>query len=333
MLQRLQKLRSAGVLSINNRNANYVLRYNDRRKYPLVDDKLKTKQLALEHDIQVPGLLTYMDSESQANTADKILEPYQDFVVKPAQGAGGDGILVIQATHNGRYIKTNGLAVNTQQMQHHCSNILAGLFSLGGHRDVVLVEERIRPSTVFEQIAYQGVPDIRVIVFCGFPIMAMLRLPTRQSQGKANLHQGAIGAGVDITSGVTSQGVWFNDLTSTHPDTGNPLSGMQLPFWSDILKLSASCYDMTELGYLGVDIVIDDRRGPLMLELNARPGLNIQIANQAGLLARLQKVENQFVNDRGEVSKIDVEQRLEWVRDNFSQPPSEIETKAAEKAL
>ena len=45
------------------------------------------------------------------------------------------------------------------------------------------------------------------------------------------------------------------------------------------------------MGYLGVDIVIDATAGPLMLELNARPGLNIQIANQEGLVHRLRSVE------------------------------------------
>ncbi len=310
-------MRRQGVLSINARNANYVLRYNDRRMYPLVDDKLKTKHLAIEHGVSVPGLITHVDSDSAAKRIAEILSPYSDFVIKPAQGAGGDGIIVIQASHNGRYIKTSGLAITERELQHHCSNILAGLFSLGGHRDVILVEERIRPSTVFEKIAYQGVPDVRVIVFCGFPVMAMLRLPTRQSQGKANLHQGAIGAGVDVVSGVTQQGVWFNDITLTHPDTGNPLSGLQLPFWDDILELSARCYEMTGLGYLGVDIVIDDSRGPLMLELNARPGLNIQIANGVGLLQRLRRIEKDFLPVGKPPAQLDLAQRLAFIRANF----------------
>jgi len=44
---------------------------------------------------------------------------------------------------------------------------------------------------------------------------------------------------------------------------------------------------MTGLGYLGVDIVLDKAYGPMLLELNARPGLAIQVANQAGLRQRL----------------------------------------------
>ena len=39
-----------------------------------------------------------------------------------------------------------------------------------------------------------------------------------------------------------------------------------------------------QLGYVGVDIVLDANYGPMVLEANARPGLNIQIANNQGLL-------------------------------------------------
>ena len=317
MIANWRLLKKRGVMSINNRNANYILKYNDRKKYPLVDDKLRTKKLAIEHGVSVPHLLGHLDSEGQAKSIEKMLSPFDDFVIKPAQGAGGDGILVIKSVHHGRYMKTSGESVSVSEMSHHCSNILAGLFSLGGHRDVILVEERIKSSSVFDKISYQGVPDVRVIVFCGYPVIAMLRLPTRQSQGKANLHQGAIGAGIDIVSGVTTPGVWFNEVSVTHPDTGHELAGLKLPFWDEILELSARCYEMTGLGYLGVDVIIDDRRGPLMLELNARPGLNIQIANQTGLLSRLKPIEEKFINCKNP-QKLSVSDRLSFVAENFS---------------
>jgi D-alanine-D-alanine ligase-like ATP-grasp enzyme len=51
---------------------------------------------------------------------------------------------------------------------------------------------------------------------------------------------------------------------------------------------------MTKLGYLGVDIVLDRDKGPLLLELNARPGLSIQIANGAGLVPRLEVIEAHY---------------------------------------
>lgn len=65
-----------------------------------------------------------------------------------------------------------------------------------------------------------------------------------------------------------------------------------MPHWDKLLKLTAACYDMTGLGYLGVDIVLDEKDGPLILELNGRPGLAIQIANDRGIQPRLELIES-----------------------------------------
>jgi len=113
--------------------------------------------------------------------------------------------------------------------------------------------------------------------------MAMVRLPTRASDGKANLHRGAIGAGIDIKNGVTLKAVFGSRVVEHHPDTGNKVYGIAIPYWEEMLKIAARSLDMTGLRYLGVDLVIDKDKGPLLLELNARPGLAIQLANLSGL--------------------------------------------------
>ncbi len=153
-----------------------------------------------------------------------------------------------------------------------------------------MVEYRVRADPLFDEITYQGVPDLRTIVYRGYPVMAMVRLPTLASDGKANLHQGAVGVGIDIATGVTRGGVLGNEPIAEHPDTDHPLAGIQIPGWRELLELAARCYEITGLGYLGVDVVLDRDLGPLILELNARPGLNIQIANRRGLLERLRRV-------------------------------------------
>ncbi len=144
---------------------------------------------------------------------------------------------------------------------------------------------------MFAAVSYQGVPDIRVIVYRGYPTMAMVRLPTRASDGKANLHQGAVGAGINMSSGVTMNGVLNDEVVDEHPDTGALVAGLEIPHWDFILESSAKAYEVTGLGYLGVDMVIDADRGPLILEMNARPGLNIQIANGTGLRKRISRIE------------------------------------------
>ena len=149
----------------------------------------------------------------------------------------------------------------------------------------------MRFDTAFTELSYQGVPDVRVIVYRGYPAMAMVRLPTRVSEGKANLHQGAVGAGVDMRTGRTLNGVWQNLVVDEHPDTGAPIAGLAIPAWDGILESAARGYDVTGLGYLGVDMVIDRDHGPLILEMNARPGLSIQIANGTGLKTRLAVID------------------------------------------
>lgn len=291
MIKTYLRLKKEGVLSMNRRNSDYVLRYNDRKLYPLVDDKYKTKQLALNSSIAVPELYEIIDTEHQVKKIEEILGKYTDFVIKPAHGSGGDGIIVITRNVNNRYRQINGKLLTTKELSYHLSCLLSGAYSIGSHPDYAIIERRVIVDPVFSDVSYEGVPDIRVITLLGYPAMAMLRLPTRQSDGRANLHQGAMGVGIDLSTGVTTGGVHHNDKINSHPDTLNSIVGIKIPYWDKILTIAASCYELTGLGYIGVDIVIDKDQGPLMLELNARPGLNIQIANGKGALKCYQSIE------------------------------------------
>lgn len=284
------RLRANGVVGINERNAEYTLPYNPRDRYPLVDDKVLTKELAARAGVTVPDLYGVFEIQRQVRGLPDLLRRYRDFVVKPARGSQGDGIIVITGRSRSLYRAADGSLLDDEEMSFHVSNIISGIYSLGGQTDKALIEYRVNFDPVFEAITYRGVPDVRIIVFVGVPVMAMVRLPTRQSGGKANLHQGAIGAGVDIATGTTLTAVWKTSVVSEHPDTGNPVSGVRIPGWDHLLELGARSYELTGLGYQGIDIVLDRDRGPMILELNARPGLAIQIANRAGLKPRLHAV-------------------------------------------
>ncbi|MDG2307168.1 MAG: alpha-L-glutamate ligase-like protein [Candidatus Binatia bacterium] len=309
LLNRLRGLRKAHVLGINQRNRDLIFRYNPRKLFPLVDDKLRTKTLAAKHGVPTPPLYGVLEIQHDVRNLPSIVEDHPDFAMKPAHGAGGDGILVITNQRNKKFRKANGLWIGYDDVAYHASNIVSGAYSLGGARDFAMIEYRVLFSPLFEKISYEGVPDVRILVVLGYPVMAMVRLPTRQSEGRGNLHQGAIGVGVDLASGVTLAGVWGNETIDEHPDTGHRVAGLQLPEWESFLALAARCYEMTGLGFLGVDIVLDRDRGPLLLELNARPGLNIQIANGAGLTDRCERVEKEAAragrdaNDRVRFSK------------------------------
>lgn len=313
LIKTYRQLKKAGILSMNQRNADLVLKYNERRLYPIVDDKLKTKQLAIAAGIAVPELYAVINTEHQLREIGTILAPYEEFVLKPAHGSGGDGIVVVTGKVKNRFRKANGSLLSEDDLAYHLSCTLSGAYSLGGHPDTVLVERRVQIDPTFEAISYEGVPDIRVITLFGYPVMSMVRLPTRSSDGKANLHQGAIGAGIDLGTGKTLGGVWRNETIDHHPDTLNSIVGLEVPYWDKILHLAAQAYELSSLGYIGVDIVLDKTLGPLILELNARPGLSIQIANREGLLNRCKKIEEQVEQN----PKVSAHERVMFSRSHF----------------
>jgi len=289
-----RSLRRNGVLGLNERNANFIQRYNERRLYPLVDNKLRTKRLAMEAGIAVPELYGVIDNQHDVRQLSGIVGEHRDFVIKPAHGTGGDGILVVigrSARRQHLYQLADGEFISESEIGHHVSNIVSGQYSFVGTRDSAMMEYRVEADPFFAPVTFQGVPDIRVLVYQGYPVMAMVRLPTRRSRGKANLHQGAVGVGIGLATGRTLVGVLGNDVVHEHPDTGEPIGRLEIPQWDQCLALAARCYELTGLGYLGADIVLDRYRGPLILELNARPGLNIQIANRIGLRDRLALVD------------------------------------------
>lgn len=284
-------LNRVGLLNMNRRNVDYILRYNERSSYPLVDNKLKTKIVAAEREVNTPNLLQVVTQQHEISHFRERLDELEAFAIKPAKGSGGKGIMVIVRREGDDYIKTSGNAVTLAALEIHLSNILAGLYSLGGAPDVAIVEELVQSSPTLARFSFQGVPDIRIVVFQGYPVMAMLRLATRASDGKANLHQGAVGVGLDIATGQCVNAVQFNRPIILHPDTGLSLNNIEIADWEQMLVMASRCYEATGLGYMGVDLVVDANRGPLLLELNARPGLSIQMANGCGLLPRLKNIE------------------------------------------
>jgi len=291
MISAVRWLREAGVLGMNCRNARYILPSNPRSVYPLADDKVRTKRLAQKHGIPTPPFYHVIEYHGDIKGFEEKLTDHPEFVLKPARGSGGNGIILIKDHGPKGFVKQSGEMISRAELAYHISGILSGIYSLGGLEDKAIFEALIHPDPIFAAVTYVGVPDVRIIVYHGVPVMGMVRLPTRTSDGKANLHKGAIGAGIEIRSGTTLTAVHRSKLISHHPDTGNPVSGIRVPYWEKMLLMAAKAFDMTGLGYLGMDLVIDRDRGPLLLELNARPGLAIQLANRMGLRKRLELVD------------------------------------------
>ena len=109
---------------------------------------------------------------------------------------------------------------------------------------------------------------------------------------------------------VTGSGMQHDRQVAIHPDTGASLTGVAVPYWDEILKMAARSFDITGLGYVGVDVVLDERRGPLLLELNGRPGLSIQIANRKGLRSHLHAIQALDLSSADVAHRVDAAKRV-----------------------
>lgn len=288
---RPSQLRQHHVLGLNARNIHFLLEWNPRSFYPVLDDKVLTKGVCESHGVPVPETLLIIERAGDLRRMLGRLGEHPEFVIKPARGAGGRGIVVV-VRHDGSHFETpNGRVLSLAELRYHILTVLCGCFSLGDHADRAVVEQRVVPHPVFEKLSVAGTPDIRVIVYRSVPMMAMLRLPTHASRGRGNLHQGAVGVGIQLETGRTFGGVYRERAVTVHPETGAPMENIELPHWPAIVEMATDLSQSLGAAYIGVDIVLDAKRGPLVLEANARPGLAIQTANRCGLLYPLQQVE------------------------------------------
>ncbi len=289
MLSRLRA--SHRILGMNARNLVFIRPHNPGRAVKLANNKLATKKCLLEAGLPTAKLFGVINNRKELFTFDWSSLP-TSFVLKPNFGLGGGGIIIIYGKDKQqRWISTGDELYTEDDLRRHASNILDGNFSMSNIPDIAYFEERLKSSEQFKNISYQGVPDIRVVVFNSVPVMAMLRLPTKESQGKANLHIGGIGVGIDLETGITTYAVskTLGDL-ERHPDFNTPLSGIAIPEWDTILRISIEAALAVGLGYAGVDIVFDKQYGPVILEVNGHPGLEIQNANRITLRDRLERV-------------------------------------------
>jgi alpha-L-glutamate ligase-like protein len=286
------ELRRRGVLGINRRNGSFVLPNNPRPHYPRVDNKQLTKQLCHARNIPTPETYALIERHGDIPKFFELIGRRQEFVIKPARGSEGRGIMVITGNDGERFHHGDRESWHFNDVTYHLAAVLAGLYSLAGQPDAAIIEQRIVHHPVFEQLTVGGTPDIRIVLYRCVPIMAMVRLPTLASRGRANLHQGAVAAGINLASGCTVGGVCQDRAVMAHPDTGHAIAGLQIPRWRDFLKAATDLAQALELGYLGVDFVLDAAAGPVVLEANARPGLSIQLANRRGLVPRLNYLDS-----------------------------------------
>lgn len=284
--QKKQEIESQ-ILGINKRNIDFVYAKNPRKFFPLADDKILCKEVLHQKGIACAETYGVIERIGDISLVWKSVSSYQKLAIKPANGSGGGGILILKKDENGNWL-SGGSILSEERIFTHLARIIMGMYSFGS-TDRVLIEQCIEPHPFFAEIYPTGVPDFRVILLNDKPIMSMLRVPTKRSNGKANLHQGGLGIGIDMETGKLKQAYDGQKYFDNHPDNNNVISGKEIPLWETLLALAIETSQAFPLNYLGVDIVLDREFGPMIMEINVRPGLGIQMANRQGLWEILKK--------------------------------------------
>lgn len=307
-------MKMSGVLGLNSRNHLYTSKYNTRKGKAIANSKLETKKVLSKVKVRVPKIYGVIRSQKEYENFDPMTLP-EDFVIKPDNGLGGKGIMVVEkrGLYAGEWVTSAGETKNIEDLRLHVADILAGQYSMDDMADVAYIEERVKVHPIFGRYSYHGTPDVRVIVFNSVPVMAFVRLPTEESGGRANLFQGAAAVGIDMATGITTYGVHHSKPTEFFPGSRRKLAGIQIPRWDLILETAIKSGKAVKLGLMAADIVLqptyvvpeDGKPGdknelktvPMVLELNAQPGLKIQIANRAGLRGRMERVRGLKIKD------------------------------------
>ncbi len=292
------------VLTMNQRNLEYIYPNNARRDFPLADNKLKTKQVLAAAGVPVPETYRSYASFFEMRTLEEDLTSHHEFVIKPAQGSGGGGIMVISGKTDSGWVSVSGKHYTLGDIRKHLADIIFGVYSFG-LSDQAIIERRVDQHAELNELSPFGLTDVRVITYQHQPALAMLRVPTQASDGKANLHQGALGVGIDLASGRGVHATFHGESIAIHPDTSVEVSGFTLPYWDEIMQISRRAAEAVPLKYLGVDLAVSTE-GPLVLEINVRPGIEIQNANMSGMRPILKDIKLKLAGDSSEYATSEI---------------------------
>lgn len=285
-------MKISNILGLNARGALFTGKYNSRNAKKIADSKIATDRVLRLANVPHPKIYKKFKNQNEVFDFDWSSLP-DSFALKPSRGLGGDGIIVVKKRNSEtEWVTTSKIKITADDLKMHTLDILEGAFSMGNEPDSAFIQEYVGRHFCFRKLAFRGTPDIRVIVFNKIPVMAMLRLPTKTSGGRANLHQGALGLGIDIASGITTKAILNNKEITLKPGTNKKLRGIKVPYWNKVLETAVTGQIASGLGYAGVDIVLHPEKGPQIIELNAQPGLSIQLANMEGLRKRLDRVDD-----------------------------------------
>jgi len=309
------------ILGMNARNLQYIKKFNPKKAIRLANDKYKSKKFLSERWIPVPKTFDLITSRSDLYAYDFSSLPVDEIIAKPCNGSRGrwiyrikpietpedahlmwehslfDSLFTKQSPYVDQWYKVGSEVIPDHTLRRYLVDVLDGKNSMWWGWDNLLLEELIIPWSWFEKFCAHGLADIRVIVFNLIPVAAMLRVPTLESDGKANLDRWGIWLGINVSTGKIQSMFQYGKIHKhDFPGAYKDMEGTKISYRNDILSYSSKIQYFANLGYLALDRVITDE-WPKLLEINARAGLKFQLAAVLPLRNRLNKIKDMKVND------------------------------------
>lgn len=318
------------ILWNNARNLLYIKKFNDKKAIRLANNKLETKIFLWERWIPFAKTYWIISNRNELYEFDFSYLPKKTFIIKPNQWSKGNWILIVKniskeenlkpkeknnflnfiikkrekivpyktiPTHKKELYHIWEKTINDPTFRRYLLDIIDGKFSMNMGWDKVIIEEKLTPGELFKDFCEYGLADIRIIVFNLVPIATMIRVPTKYSNGKANLAQWWLGLGIEICTGKITSMLRKNKVyTHKFPKEFAHFFGKQIPYRKDILFLSSKAQYYVNLGYLALDRVITNE-GPKLLEINARAWLEVQKVTNTPLEKILEKIEDLNIQD------------------------------------
>ena len=140
------------VLGMNARNYLFIKTHNSRRAKKIADNKILTKEVCYTNDVPTPLLITKFNNLQTARQFDWSTLPSQ-FVLKPAAGYGGGGIMVIRKWNGNTGKTSENINVTSKDLESHVFDILEGAFSLSNFPDTAFVEALVTPHSTSKKLA------------------------------------------------------------------------------------------------------------------------------------------------------------------------------------
>ena len=187
----------------------------------------------------------------------EFVKKHAQMVVKPYRGASGDGVELV-----------------SRDDYKDIPSLFEYVFSKGE----VVIEELIKSHPELKRLHEHSVNTIRVMTIKTKDANEVLFAVVRTGRNKSfvdNANSGGIYADIDVETGIIKTAGVDHEMNRyvTHPDSGVPFVGFQIPMWESLLNIVNELADVvSSTRCVGWDLTLSEK-GWVLVEANPGGGI------------------------------------------------------------